>query len=76
MHFHLSHCFMLIAFIAFVIGAVLALTVVSKRDCELERDRANTTRATLFLLTGLVLSVLILVAQREQLSHEVHSLME
>jgi len=76
MHFHLSHCFMLLAFIAFVIGAVLALVSVSKRDCELEQDRSNVTRATLFLLVALVISVLILVAQREQLSHEVHSLME
>lgn len=76
MHFHLSHCLILVAFIAFVIGAVLALTVVSKKDCELERDRANTTRATLFLLVSFTLAIFILVSQREELSHEVHALME
>jgi len=74
-HWSLSDVVLLFAVLAFVIALVLALSVVTKRDCEVEADRANTTRATLLLLVSAVVSLLTLATQRLELSHVVKSLM-
>ena len=65
----------LLGLLAFVIGAILMLSVITKKDCEVEADRANTVRAQLLLLTALVVAVYTLVSQRWELSHAVKSLM-
>jgi heme/copper-type cytochrome/quinol oxidase subunit 3 len=67
---------LLFALIAFVIGLVLALSVVTKPADQIECDRGNTTRATLFLLISFSAVILVLVAQRYELQHAVHHLME
>lgn len=67
---------LLFALVAFVLGLVISLSVITKRDAEVECDRANTTRATLLLLIAFVIAVLVLVAQRHELSHAVHHLMQ
>ena len=70
-----SDAVLLLAILAFVIGLILALSVVTKKDDELECDRANTTRATLFLLIAFVVATLVLAVQRLELGHAVKSLL-
>lgn len=70
-----SNAVLLLALLAFFVALVLALSVVAKRDGEVEADRANTTRATLLLLVALVAMVLVLATQRLELGHAVKSLM-
>jgi len=75
-HWSVSSTILLFAVLALVVGLVLALSVVTKRDCEVEADRANTTRATLLLLVSFSVGVLVLATQRLELGHAVKSLME
>ena len=77
MHYHwsVSQTVLLFAVLAFVVALVLALSVVTKRDCEVEADRANTTRATLLLLVAATVALLTLATQRMELSHAVKTLM-
>jgi hypothetical protein len=62
--------------VVFVIGLVLMLSVVTQKDCHLEADRANTIRAQLFLLLGVVLAGVAILASRFELGHAVKHLME
>lgn len=73
--FGFSSALILLAVIAFLIGLVLTLTVVTKKDSEVEQDRANTTRATLLLLVALVLVFLVVVYQRVELSDSVRDML-
>lgn len=75
MHWQVSYVVLLLALLAFVTGLVLALSVVTKKDCELESDRANTTRATLLLLAAISLVLLVIAAQRFELGDAVRTLM-
>ena len=68
---HFSSALILLAVIAFVAGVILMLSVVTKRDEEVEHDRANTTRSTLLLLTSFTLAILVLVYQRHELADSV-----
>lgn len=70
-----SSVVLLLAVLAFVIGLILTLSVITKRDCEVEADRANTTRATLLLLVAFTVGILVLALQRLELGHAVKSLM-
>ena len=62
--------------VLFVIALVLVLSVVTKKDCEIEADRANTIRAQLLTLLSVALGVLVLVSQRHELASAVHHLLE
>ena len=62
--------------VLFVIALVLVLSVVTKKDCEIEADRANTIRAQLLTLLAVALGLVVLVSQRHELSHAVHTLLE
>ena len=62
--------------VLFVIALVLVLSVVTKKDCDIEADRANTIRAQLLTLLTVALGVLVLVAQRHELGHAVRHLLE
>ena len=62
--------------VLFVIALVLVLSVVTKKDCDIEADRANTIRAQLLTLLTVALGVLVLVSQRHELSSAVHHLLE
>ena len=62
--------------VLFVIALVLVLSVVTKKDCEIEADRANTIRAQLLTLLSVALGVLVLVSQRHELASAVHTLLE
>jgi hypothetical protein len=62
--------------VLFVIALVLVLSVVTKRDCEIEADRANTIRAQLLTLLCFSLGVVVLVSQRNELAWAVQHLME
>ena len=62
--------------VVFVIALVLVLSVVTKKSCELEADRANTIRAQLLTLLAIAMGVLVLCAYRTQLSDAVHNLMD
>lgn len=75
MHWTVADVVLLFAVIALVIGLVLTLSVVVKRDADLEHDRANTTRATLFLLLAFAIAVVCLCVQRNALSHQVNSML-
>ena len=75
-HWEVSHVLLLLAFIAFVLGLLIALSVISKKSEELECDRANTTRAYLLLLASISLVLFVLVAQRFELGQAVRHLME
>ena len=54
-HWQVSSVVLLLAVLAFVVGLVLALSVVAKSDDKVEYDRANTTRSTLILLVSVSL---------------------
>ena len=71
----ISDAMLLLALLAFIVAVVLALSVVTKSDSDVECDRANTTRATLLLLVALVISVLVLAFQRLDLSAAIKHLM-
>lgn len=75
-HWDASSVVFVLAVLAFVAGLVLALSVITKRDCEVEQDRANTTRSTLLLLIALVVAVFILAVQRFELASSVSKLLE
>jgi glucose uptake protein GlcU len=75
-HWGTSSVIALLALLALIIGVVLSLSVVTKRDCEVEADRANTTRATLFLLIALVVAVFVLASQRFELADSVSKLLQ
>lgn len=78
MHAHswtVSDAILLLAVLAFIVATVLVLSVVTKKDSDLECDRANTTRATLLMLTAFSIGVLVLAFQRLDLSHAVKNLM-
>ena len=62
--------------VLFVIALVLVLSVVTKKDCEIEADRANTIRAQLLTLLSVALGVLVLVSQRHELASAVSHLLE
>lgn len=70
-----SSVVLLFALIAVVIGLVLALSVVTKKDGEVEHDRANTTRSTLILLVAIALVMLVVAVQRLELGEAVKHLM-
>ena len=74
-YFSNANVVFLFALIAFIIGFVLVLSVITRRDEDIECQRPNITRATLLLLTALVLAVFILVVQRFELAHTVKHLM-
>lgn len=78
MHSHswtVSDAILLLAVLAFVVALVISLSVITKKDSDVECDRANTTRATLLLLVALTVSILTLAFQRLDLSHAVKNLM-
>ena len=75
MHWQVSYVVLLLALLAFLTGVVLALSVISKSDSDLECDRANTTRATLLLLAAISLVLLVIAAQRFELGDAVCTLM-
>jgi len=62
--------------VLFVVSLVLVLSVVAKKDCDVEADRSNTIRAQLLTLLTIGLGSLVLVSQRHQLQHAVQHLME
>ena len=62
--------------VLFVIALVLVLSVVTKKDCEIEADRANTIRAQLLTLLAVALGLVVLVSQRHELSSAVSHLLE
>lgn len=62
--------------VLFIIALVLVLSVVTKRDCEIEADRANTIRAQLLTLLSVALGILVLVSQRAELAHAVQHILE
>jgi len=58
--------FWLFTIIALVIGTVLTFCVVTKEADELTpEDQHNTTRATLFLLLGILVALIIIVFQMQ-----------
>lgn len=63
------------AVMAFVLGLLLTLTVITKSDCALEADRANTVRAQLLLLVAFVIALFALLCQRTQLVDSVRHLL-
>lgn len=75
-HWEVSHVLLLLAFIAFILGLLIMLSVVTKKDELVECDRANTTRAYLLLLASISLVLFVLVAQRFELGQAVRHLME
>ena len=78
MHAHswtVSDAILLLAVLAFIVATVLVLSVVTKSDSGVECDRANTTRATLLMLTAFSIGILVLAFQRLDLSHAVKNLM-
>jgi glucose uptake protein GlcU len=74
-HWNVSSVLMLLAFIAFILGLVIALSVITKKNEDLESDRANTTRSYLLLLASISLVLFVLVAQRFELGQAVRHLM-
>jgi len=70
-----SDIVLLFSVLAFVVALVLTLSVVTKKDCDVEADRANTTRATLLLLVAATVALLVLALQRLELGAAVKSLM-
>lgn len=62
--------------LVFVIALILTLSVVTKKDCEIENDRPNYIRAQLLLFLAVAMGVVVLVSQRYELSHAVKHLME
>lgn len=75
-HWEVSSVLLLLAFIAFVLGLLIALSVITRKDELVECDRANTTRAYLLLLASISLVLFVLVAQRFELGQAVRHLME
>lgn len=75
MYWSVSDVILFFTVIALVLGTVLLLAQVVKKDSDLECDRANTTRATLFLLLAVAVGVITLVFQRKELQHAVSSIM-
>jgi len=78
MHAHswtVSDAILLLAVLAFVVALVLVLSVITQKNSDVECDRANTTRATLLMLTALTVAALTLAFQRLDLSHAVKHLM-
>ncbi len=62
----LGMAFWLFTIIALVIGSVLVFCVVTKETEELTPDdNHNATRATLFLLLGILVALIIIVFQME-----------
>ena len=74
--FTTSNCLSIFLVVLFVIALVLVLSVVTKKDCDIEADRANTIRAQLLTLLSVALGILVLVSQRHELAGAVHSLLE
>jgi heme/copper-type cytochrome/quinol oxidase subunit 3 len=62
--------------VVFLIALILTLSVVTRKDCDIENDRANTIRAQLLLFLAVAMGVVVLVSQRYELSHAVKHLME
>ena len=62
--------------VLFIIALVLVLSVVTKKDCDIEADRANTIRAQLLALLSIALGVVVLVSQRHELASAVSHLLE
>ena len=75
-YWSLSSVVLLFALLAFVVGAILMLSVVTKCDDQLENDRANATRANLILLVSVTLALLVLATQRLELGEAVKHLMQ
>ena len=76
MHWTCSDALSIFLVVLFVIALVLVLSVVTKKDCEIEADRANTIRAQLLALLTIGLGVLVLVSQRHELAGAVKHLLE
>lgn len=72
---HFSYGLVLLAVLAFIVGVVLMLSVVTRSDTEIVEDRPNTTRATLLLLTSFTLAILVLVYQRYELADSVKGML-
>ena len=62
--------------VLFIIALVLVLSVVTKKDCDIEADRANTIRAQLLALLSIALGIVVLVSQRHELASAVSHLLE
>ena len=76
MHWTTSQALSVFLVVLFVIALVLVLSVVTKKDCEIEADRANTIRAQLLTLLSVALGILVLVSQRHELAGAVKHLLE
>lgn len=71
----LGYAFWLFTIIALVIGAVLVFCVVTKETEEVTPDdQHNTTRATLFLLLGILVALIIIVFQMESMVNAMTSM--
>ncbi len=71
----IGYAFWLFTIIALVIGAVLVFCVVTKDTEEVTPDdRHNTTRATLFLLLGILVALIIIVFQMESMVNAMTSM--
>jgi heme/copper-type cytochrome/quinol oxidase subunit 3 len=66
----------LLLIVLFVIAFVLVMSVVTRKECDIEADRSNTIRAQLLTLLAIALGTVVLVSQRYQLQHAVQHLME
>jgi len=62
--------------LVFLIALILTLSVITKKDCEIENDRPNTIRAQLLLFLAVAMGVIVLISQRYELAHAVKHLME
>ena len=74
-HWSTSDVLAVFLVLLFVVALVIILSVVTKRDSELECDRANTVRGNLLALLAIAAGVLVLVSQRFELQSAVKSLM-
>jgi heme/copper-type cytochrome/quinol oxidase subunit 3 len=62
--------------LVFLVALILTLSVVTKKDCEIENDRPNYIRSQLLLFLAVAMGVVVLVSQRYELAHAVKHLME
>lgn len=59
----------------FIIAFVLVWSVVTRKDCELEQNRANVLRAQLLTLLAIAGGVLVWVTYRKELTGAVQHLL-
>jgi hypothetical protein len=70
-HWSTSDILFIFTVLLVILAFVLVLVVVTRKNCEVEQERANVIRAQLLALLAIAFGVMVFLLQRKELAESV-----